>query len=398
MNTISATTKRRYDLDWLRVLAILAIFAFHCTRIFDTDDWSIKNPATYQAVDVWKQFATMWGMPLILIISGSSVFFALGKVGPGKYVKGITARLFIPLAIGVFTHIPLQVYLERLNKHEFSGSFIDFYPHYFDGMYGFGGNFAWMGLHLWYLEILFILSLLFLPLFLWLKKSRAGQRALNGLSNLLAKPGAVFLFAVPVILLLKTLDPATWGNRDLGGWSILIYPCFFLSGFMIISNEGLQDRIKRMRWISFGLGVVFTAIYLFFEFQSSYPAYFATGKALKDIVLGLGAWCWLLAVFGFGMRHLNFNTPFLKYANEAVLPFYILHQTVIVILGYFVVGWALPSLLKFVFILSASFVIVIGVYEFLVRRYNLLRFLFGMKLRVKAEAIRHEEPEVVAPA
>ena len=49
--------QRRFDLDWLRVLAILAIFVFHSTRIFDTDDWSIKNPTTYAALDVWKEFA-----------------------------------------------------------------------------------------------------------------------------------------------------------------------------------------------------------------------------------------------------------------------------------------------------------------------------------------------------
>ncbi len=59
---------RRYDLDWLRVLAILAIFVFHCTRAFDPDGWFIKNPTTYVFVDVWKAFATSWGLPLILLL------------------------------------------------------------------------------------------------------------------------------------------------------------------------------------------------------------------------------------------------------------------------------------------------------------------------------------------
>ncbi len=77
---------RRYDLDWLRVLAILAIFVFHCTRFFDLNDWSIKNDATYLFVQIWVEFATSWGMPLILLISGSSAFLALEKLRPGKYV------------------------------------------------------------------------------------------------------------------------------------------------------------------------------------------------------------------------------------------------------------------------------------------------------------------------
>ena len=67
------SVQRRFDIDWLRVLAILAIFVFHTTRAFDPDGWSIKNPTTYTFLDVWKDFATSWGMPLILIISGASV-------------------------------------------------------------------------------------------------------------------------------------------------------------------------------------------------------------------------------------------------------------------------------------------------------------------------------------
>jgi hypothetical protein len=91
-------------------------------------------------------------------------------------------------------------------------------------------------------------------------------------------------------------------------------------------------------------------------------------------------------VFGFGMQRLNFNTHFLKYANEAVLPFYILHQTVIVTLGYFIVRWPIPDWLKFFTILLGSFGVVMVLYEYLVRRINILRFLFGMKLLPKLPA------------
>jgi len=98
-------------------------------------------------------------------------------------------------------------------------------------------------------------------------------------------------------------------------------------------------------------------------------------------LLSLSCWCWLLAILGFGMKHLNFNTSFLKYANEAVLPFYILHQTVIVSLGYLVVQWPIPDGLKFVCILPLSFLVSVSLYEFLVRRNNLLRVLFGMKMK-----------------
>jgi len=369
---------RRYDLDWLRVMAIFAIFIFHNTRFYDTDDWAVKNSSTYLFMDGWKAFAISWGMPLILLISGASAFFALGKISPGKYVKGIIMRLFVPLMVGIFTHAALQVYLERLHKGEFSGSFFDFYPHYFEGMYGFGGNFAWMGLHMWYLEALFIFSLLCLPLFVFFKKSTIGRRILRSLGDFLVKPGAIYLPALPIMWLIYVLDPATWGNKDLGGWSVVIYPIFFISGFLIISNQNLQQRIQQTRWVSLGSALVLTVIYLFLEFNNE-PFFNSIGELPADLIISPVAWCWLLVVFGFGMKHLNFNTPLLKYANEAVLPFYILHQTVIVALGYYAMQWNIPALVKFLFTLSVSFLITMTLYEFLVRRFNVLRFLFGMK-------------------
>jgi len=138
---------------------------------------------------------------------------------------------------------------------------------------------------------------------------------------------------------------------------------------------------------------VLTPVYLFLEFQTRYQLYMLP-VGTKDLLNCLVCWSWLLVVFGFGMQHLSFNTPFLKYANEAVLPFYILHQTVIVFLGFFILGWAIPDLLKFIVILLASFAVVMLIYEFLVRRFNLLRFLFGMKLRPRA----HEKTPEAAPA
>src|SRR4030067_1733489 len=122
---------RRYYLDWLRVLAILAVFFFHSHRFFDTDDWLIKNATTYLPMQILLKFETSWGLPLILLVSGASAFLALEKTLAGKYVKGLFLRLFVPLIVGMFTHVTYQIYLENLHKGKFSGSFFAFYPHYF---------------------------------------------------------------------------------------------------------------------------------------------------------------------------------------------------------------------------------------------------------------------------
>jgi peptidoglycan/LPS O-acetylase OafA/YrhL len=100
-----------------------------------------------------------------------------------------------------------------------------------------------------------------------------------------------------------------------------------------------------------------------------------------------------LAILGLGIKHLNFDIPFLSYANEAVLPFYILHHPVLLSVGYFVVRWAIPATVKFVAIDAISFGIIMALYEFVVRRVNAIRFLFGMKLRVRTSAAHIQEAQ-----
>ena len=159
MNGRLPQTTRRYELDWLRVLAILAVFVFHSSRFFDTGNWHVKNPTTYFGVQVWITFLANWLMPLIFCISGASLFYSAGSRSASRFVVDKVRRLLVPLIVGVFTHAMFQVYLERVTHYQFRGSFWDFIPHYFEGWYGFGGNFAWMGMHLWYLLVLFLYSL-----------------------------------------------------------------------------------------------------------------------------------------------------------------------------------------------------------------------------------------------
>ncbi len=397
VNTQSSSLPRRYDLDWLRILAILAVFVYHCSLIFAPDAYQVKNATIYPTLDDWGALVGLWGMPLIFIISGASVYFALGKASPGRYIKGIVARLAVPLVAGIFTHCAFQVYIEALHKGTFSGSFFEFYPHYFDGLYGFGGNFAWMGMHLWYLEALFLFSMLCLPLYLWLKKRASGQRILLRMGDFLGKWGAMYLLAVPIVILSNLLSPDGLGTMVLGGWSIFNYLVFFISGFVIISSERLQGRIKRLRWVSLAAGITL--------WGSIDPIWGALGNptfGTWQYLIGssfwcLCAWCWILAVLGFGFQHLNRNQSIVPYANEAVLPFYILHQPVILSVAFFVVHWAIPDPLKFIFILAVSFGIVMVLYEFIVRRINPMRFLFGMKPTFRQKALASTQPQVGEP-
>jgi len=376
--------QRRFDLDWLRVIAILAVFIFHSTRFFDKLDWHVKNPTTYQGVQLWTMFQANWGMPLIFLISGASIYFSVSKIK--KFVSSKFLRLLVPLVVGVFTHVAIAVYLERLTHHQFYGSFFEFFPQYFQGWYGEGGNFAWMGLHLWYLLVLFVFSLIFLPLFSLLKDP--WKPALNWLGNIFSKVGMFYLLAIPIMWLSIVIDPRTpLGGHSWGGWSLLCYIPFFLYGFLLISHDGMQSAVKNWRWVSIILALICTAGLIYVYGLYGNASYGSLRYNIVNGLYGLNAWLWVLTIISFGMKYLNFQTNFLFYANQAVLPFYVLHQTVLLVVGYYVTRWAIPDLAKFIIISTSSFVVVMVLYEFIIRRVDILRVLFGMKPKAKMQTL-----------
>jgi len=110
---------------------------------------------------------------------------------------------------------------------------------------------------------------------------------------------------------------------------------------------------------------------------------YSVPHALYRTLLAFNAWFWMLALLGYAKRYLHFNSPLLAYANEGIYPFYILHQTVIVILAFYVVQTSDTILMKFAFLCAASFLVTVAIYHFGIRPYDPLRFLFGMKPREK---------------
>ena len=146
-------------------------------------------------------------------------------------------------------------------------------------------------------------------------------------------------------------------------------------GYLLATDTRYRPAIEKVRFISLTLSLltVIAAYILLAEMNvpSTNPLYL--------LVRAANAWSWLLTFMGFASRHLNFSNSFLKYANEAVLPFYILHQTVIVVIGYFIKDWTWAVFPKYLFLAVTSFIVIMTLYEFVVKRVNVLRYLFGMK-------------------
>jgi len=383
------TSSRRYDLDWLRVFAILAVFAFHSGRFFDLMPWHVKSTSVYSGVEAWNRFMLSWLMPLIFVISGASLFHAVGRGSVAKFIRDKISRLLVPFLVGVFTHIAFCVYLERTSHNQFVGSFIAFYPHYFDGMYGFGGNFAWMGLHLWYLQMLFIFTLLCFPLFRLLKDTARGF--LSRLGDSLAMPGVILLLILPVALLLYVLDPRSFlGVRNWGGWPFPAYLFYLFYGFIFFSHAGVQAHIRQARTLYLVAALVISAL-LYWQFGYMGPKNGTQASWWFGLLFTTSSWCLILAFLGFAINYLNYDRPFLKYANDAVLPFYIIHQTVLLIAGFFILPWEIPDTVKWVLIAISSFILSLGLYEFAVRRFNILRIIFGMKVLSNSRKLKASE-------
>ena len=372
-------TQRRYDLDWLRVLAFSMVFLYHCSRFFDESYWHIKNSTTSVVVDTLKGIVDLWGMPLIFLVSGASIYFAL-RPGKGlRFLQDRASRLLVPLALGILVLGPPQVYLERLTHGDFQGSLLAFLPLYFQDWRIWGGNFAWSGVHLWYLQDLFLFTLILLPLFAALK-SQSGQRVTAFIGRLSARPGAIFFWALPLGLLLILIDPSGMvspgKSEDLV--RLLWFPIFVVLGFLVFSDLQIQGAIIRQRRISLVIALVMTVVG---GFISELPG-LGSSYALFALVMTLGGlliWSTLLAILGYGMRYLTANSRRLAYANEAVLPFYILHQPVILIIGFFIIPLPLPILVKFLIIAALAFGITLGTYEYGIQRVNPVRQIFGLK-------------------
>jgi hypothetical protein len=375
--------ERRYDVDWLRFFTICAVFLFHCARFFDDGYWHVKNAQSDFGMTVFVSVLVQWIMPIFFILSGLASYYGLAeKQGGGVFLRDRFKRLMIPLIFAVFTMIPLQVYFERVSHHQFTGTYLNFYPHYFDGLYGFGGNFAWMGLHLWYLLFLFLFTLLTLPLLIFLKKSY-GQKVIGVVADFLEKPGAIFLlFLFTTVSDFGLMPDSPLGFRDMGGWNLLSYLMIYIIGYILAGDIRLKETIQRNRRAALAIGLAtYALLYYWLVELGAPPADYIGSYFIFTAVRCLNSWSLIIAILGYGSKYMDFNNRFLKYATQLILPFYILHQTVIISIGFFVVQWDMSITLKYIMISTSSLIVIMVLYELLIKRFDILRFLFGLKRR-----------------
>ena len=393
---VNIQTSRQHYLDSIRVFAMFGIFFFHNARFFDSfNDWHVKNTSTNAAASGLIAFLAQWIMPLFFLIAGAATYYALKSKSAPQFTRERILRLLIPFIFGMLVIVVPQAYFQAISHGEnLAGyNFFQLYWQYFKTLPQ-GNSF-----HLWFLDYLFVFSIIALPIFMAGKK---GQSPVSRLTAYFDKPWLLMLLLISSLTLVNVFvfPGGFWGNIGAGGWNIIAYMLFFVFGYLIFANARIIESIKKYSWIMLSAGIVATVcLIVFFVDNIADPVTsFGTGKfALAHFVQALNTWCWLFAILGLGYRYLNNNNKFLTYANEAVLPFYVLHQTVIITIGFYVVQWNSGVGLKYLIISTSSFVAIMLIYELLVRRINFFRFLFGMKANVKP-AVTPVKQQTVIPS
>ncbi|WP_026473454.1 acyltransferase family protein [Alkaliflexus imshenetskii] len=367
---------RRQDLDWLRVIVFAILIFYHVGMFFVPWDFHIKNNVLYHWLVYPMWFVNQWRLPILFVISGMGTYYALQKRSGKAFVWERIKRLYIPLAFGMAFIIPPQVYIERIAKKQFAGNYFDFWlSDAFSGVYP-NGNFSWH--HLWFLVYLLLFSLVLTPIFLYLKNHQITQISLR-IEALATKPLGLYAFIIPLFFIESFIEPFFPVTHALvGDWfTIINYLTLFLFGFLLVNlKEVFWSTVEKNRKYYLILGVINFSLLLFIThfFEDSVYRHFP--EALIKVV---NLWSWILALFGFASKHLNRNSNALKYSNEAVYPFYILHQTVMIIVAYYLIdlNWSLG--LKSGIMIISTFGFTWLIYELLIRRWRFIRPLFGLK-------------------
>lgn len=376
----SKSTSRVYFLDWLRVLSIIAVFFFHNARLFDEfSDWHVKNATTNFGASIVVAYLSQWIMPFFFILAGASVYFAFRRRNVGQYTLNRTLRLLIPFIFGILVIVAPQSYYELAQGGFIPGtSFFSYYPQYLGSIH----ELNWF--HLWFLFYLFVFSLITIPISLpFGKEAKSLITRMSGSINNIWVWISILVIAITLSDILIFPD-GFWGHRDSGGWNIVSYMVFFVFGYLVFSNNQLIESLSRLRWYFLGFALVMlVSLFIVFVDPIAEPkTHFGTMTYnLAHFLRAIHSCAWMMAFTGMASRYLNFSNRFLSYSSEAVLPFYILHQTAIVCFGFYVVAWNMGVAAKYFLTAMISFVTIMLIYEVVVRRLVPMRFLFGMSLR-----------------
>ena len=375
---------RRHDIDALRALAFALLILYHLGMYYVADwQWHLKSPHLAGWLQWPMLFLNRWRMDLIFLLSGiASAFLLRPRDGVWQFVRARNARLMIPLLFGMAVIVPIQPYAEGVAKGAVEPGYAVFLLDYFlhrrawpeNAFSGWEHSLTWN--HLWYLFYLWVytlaLALLAKPL-----ESAPARRWRSRLAGLRG-PALLLLPALPLFAwtwLLQARFPEK-GDFFSDWYRNAMYFSVFLYGYLLAREDGFWTEAVRLRKASLGIALAGAAIYL--ALVASLPDDIsASMQAFVWGVRNLYVWTILLAILGWGHALLNRPFRWLPWANENVYPWYLLHQSLIILFAYRLAPLRLPAPAEAALLLALT---IAGCWlvAAAVRRVRWLRPLFGL--------------------
>lgn len=344
---------RRYDIDWIRVIAIGLLLFYHVAIGFQV--WGmmimfITNGQPWGSLWIPMEMLNIWRIPLLFFVSGMGVYFAMQNRTWKELLKERGLRILVPLLVGSVIIVPVHVYL-------------------WQRYYGFEKTYAYYNPgHLWFLGNIMIYVLLFVPLFYYLKRNENGK-IVRGIRKMFSSPLGllpVLLAFVAEALILKPypypMYAMTWHGFFLGLLAFFFGFCFVLAG------NDFWKMILKLRWLFMAAAVTLFAI-RFIKYGFMAPGY----------LIAIESQLWILTVFAFGHRYLNHGGKTLRYLSEAAYPVYVIHMMFLYLGSSLIFPLNIAVQLKFVVVLMFTLAGCFAFYEFIIRRIKFIRPLFGLK-------------------
>lgn len=347
---------RKHYIDNLRNATILLLFPVHTFMI-----WNDFGSRFYIWAGENKIFSTLivlvnpWFMPIFFVLAGMSARYALGRRTTSEFVKQRVKKLLIPFISGLLFLVPFQTFYARKYFDHYEGALPDHWKYFFTNVTDFSGyDGAFTPGHLWFILFLFLISLFALLIFRFFPYEKVAVRV-----EKIPAFGILCLF-IPIWLMYY------FGN--FGGFSIGKNLMLYVIGYYVLSNELVIERIeKNIRWI-FGLSVIGTIALVVLYYHFSYYG---------DLWINYIGWNSILVLLVLGKKYLNQRTKFTEYFNKASYPFYLLHQSILVALAYYVVEVGGSVMIQALVVCVGSFGLTVLAYH-VIKRIPFVRRLAGI--------------------
>jgi len=389
---------RRYDLDWIRVGAFFLLILYHVGMFYVPWDWHVKSPHPVEELTLAMFLTNPWRLTLLFLVSGAATRFMADKVTVGKLTGARIARLLPPLLFAMFVIVPPQSYyeiVEYVAAHP--GAPTTIYDNFWVRYVTASGNWCagkeclvtptWN--HMWFVAYLLFYTLVLAGLLLVWK--RLGAHVQAAVETVLRGPGLILWPILFLGLLRATLYPRFGETHALVGDYYVHAVSFsaFLLGFGLAKSDLLRRRLIAARWPAVVLAVAgylgwATYAWIYRADDANPPEAL---RLVMRFVYATDTWCSIAAILGFGAKHLNRDAPALRYLTLGVFPFYLIHQTLIVVMAHHLAKLNLYQPLEAAILIVLTFAGCFATYE-LARRIPGVRILFGLKGQPAVEAKR----------